>query len=49
MIPLDGQHRLAALGFAISGKDEKKNDIAGLTPKSSVASDTCTVILIRHG
>ena len=48
MIPLDGQHRLAALDFAISGKDEKKNDIAGLTPNPSVASDTCTVILIRH-
>ena len=25
MIPLDGQHRLAALDFAISGKDEKRN------------------------
>ena len=24
MVPLDGQHRLAALEFAISGKDEKK-------------------------
>jgi DNA sulfur modification protein DndB len=48
MIPLDGQHRLAALDFAISGKDEKKNDIKGLTPNPAVASDTCTVILIRH-
>lgn len=48
MIPLDGQHRLAALEFAISGKDEKKNDIKGLTPNPAVASDTCTVILIKH-
>ena len=48
MIPLDGQHRLAAIDFAISGKDEKKNDIKGLTPNPAVASDTCTVILIRH-
>jgi len=48
MIPLDGQHRLAALGFAISGKDERKNDIKGLTPNPRVAEDTCTVILIRH-
>ena len=48
MIPLDGQHRLAALDFAISGKDEKRNDIKGLTPNPAVASDTCTVILIRH-
>jgi len=48
MIPLDGQHRLAALEFAISGKDERKNDIKGLTPNPKVAEDTCTVILIRH-
>ena len=48
MIPLDGQHRLAALDFAISGKDEKKNDIKGLTPNPNVAADTCTVILLRH-
>jgi len=48
MIPLDGQHRLAALEFAISGKDEKKNDIKGLTPNAEVAADTCTVILIKH-
>ena len=48
MIPLDGQHRLAALDFAITGKDEKKNDIKGLKPNPAVAADTCTVILIRH-
>lgn len=48
MIPLDGQHRLAALDFAITGKDEKKNDIKGLKPNPEVAADTCTVILIRH-
>lgn len=48
LIPLDGQHRLAALEFAISGKDEKKNDIKGLSPNPEVARDTCTVILIKH-
>lgn len=48
MVPLDGQHRLAALEFAISGKDEKKNDIKGLSANPKVAADTCTVILIRH-
>lgn len=48
MIPIDGQHRLAALEFSISGKDERKNDIKGLTPNPKVAEDTCTVILIRH-
>ena len=48
MIPLDGQHRLAALEFAISGKDQKQADIKGLTPNPKVAEDTCTVIMIRH-
>ena len=48
MVPLDGQHRLAALKFAISGKDQRSEDIKGLTPNPDVASDTCTVILIKH-
>ena len=48
MVPLDGQHRLAALEFAITGKDEKKADIKGLSPNPKVAQDTCTVILIKH-
>jgi DNA sulfur modification protein DndB len=48
LIPLDGQHRLAALKFAISGRDEKSQDIKGLTPNPKVAEDTCTVILIEH-
>lgn len=48
MVPLDGQHRLAALDFAISGKNEKKQDIKGLEPNPQVANDSCTVILVRH-
>ena len=48
LVPLDGQHRLAAIRFAISGKDEKGKDIAGLTPNHDVASDLCTVILVRY-
>lgn len=48
LVPLDGQHRLAALKFAISGKDEKSKDIAGISPNLDVAKDSCTVILIRH-
>ena len=47
LIPLDGQHRLAALKFAISGKDEKGADIPNLVGNEDLARDTCTVILIR--
>ena len=48
LVPLDGQHRLAALQFAISGKDEKQQPIGGIAANSDVARDVCTVILIRH-
>ena len=48
LIPLDGQHRLAAIRFAITGKDEKGKDISGLAPNESVANDRCTVILVRY-
>ena len=48
LVPLDGQHRLAALRFAITGKDEKQQPISDLAPRSDVAKDVCTVILIRH-
>ena len=48
LVPLDGQHRLAALKFAISGKDEKQQPIPGLESRTDVAEDMCAVILIRH-
>ena len=48
MVPLDGQHRLAALAFAITGKDEKQQPIAGFQARVDVAEDVCTVILIKH-
>ena len=48
LVPLDGQHRLAALEFAITGKDEKQREIDTFEAKVEVASDDCTVILIRH-
>ena len=49
LVPLDGQHRLAALRFAISGKDEKQQPIEGLGEysPSDIAADACTVILVR--
>ena len=48
LVPLDGQHRLAALGFAISGKDEKQQPIPDFEARADVAEDVCTVMLIRH-
>jgi DNA sulfur modification protein DndB len=48
LVPLDGQHRLAAIRFAITGKDEKAKEISGLHPNLDVANDLCTVILIKH-
>ena len=48
LVPLDGQHRLAALRFAISGRDEKGKEIEGLTPNMDIANDHCTVILVKH-
>ena len=47
LIPLDGQHRLAALRFAISGKDERGNEIPGINGSSDLAKDACSVILVR--
>ncbi len=48
LVPLDGQHRLAALGFAMTGKDEKQQVIRNLEPRLDLAEDVCTVILIKH-
>lgn len=48
LVPLDGQHRLAAFRFAITGKDEKNRDIEGFPPNFDVAGDDVTVILIKH-
>jgi len=48
LVPLDGQHRLAALKFAISGKDERDNDITGINATFEVGNDDCTVILVKH-
>jgi DNA sulfur modification protein DndB len=48
LVPLDGQHRLAALQFAISGKDEKGEPIDGFSPNAAVASDLITLMFIKH-
>ena len=49
LVPLDGQHRLAALEFAITGRDEKQQPLSdNLEARADVAEDICTVMLIRH-
>lgn len=47
-VPLDGQHRVMALQFAITGKDQKGKPIEGLKPSTEVANDDVTMILLEH-
>lgn len=48
MVPLDGQHRLAAIRFAITGKDEKQQPLANYSANAEIAGDVCTVMVIEH-
>ena len=48
LVPLDGQHRLAAIQFALTGKDEKQKDIPGLEPNTALADDDVLLILVKH-
>jgi len=48
LVPLDGQHRLAAIKFAISGKDHNQNDIEGIEPNPELANDDVLLIMIKH-
>ena len=48
LIPLDGQHRLKALEFAIEGRDEKGKPIANFEPCSDLADEEVTVILVPY-
>ncbi len=48
LVPLDGQHRLAALKFAISGKDEKERDIEGINSNPALAGEDVCVIIMRY-
>jgi DNA sulfur modification protein DndB len=48
LVPLDGQHRLAALQFAITGKDEKQKELDNFTINPAVKEDDVTLILISH-
>jgi DNA sulfur modification protein DndB len=48
LVPLDGQHRLKALDFAMNGKDEKGIDITTFRPNAAIANDDITLILVKH-
>lgn len=48
LIPLDGQHRIKALHFAISGRDEHGKEIKGMKPDLSIADDDVVVILVPY-
>ena len=48
LVPLDGQHRLKAIKFALEGKDERDRDIPGLKPSTKLGQDDVTVILVPY-
>ena len=48
LVPLDGQHRLAALKFAISGKDEVGKDIPNIKYNSGLAEEDVCIIIVSY-
>lgn len=48
LVPLDGQHRLKAIEFAVTGRDERGRDIDGFTPCTDLAQEDVAVILVAY-
>lgn len=48
MAPLDGQHRLKALEFAMLGKDQRGKDIPGINVDPNLATEDISVILVPY-
>ena len=49
LVPLDGQHRIKAIEFAVSGRDERGREIASIeTPCTRLAQEDVTVILVPY-
>ena len=48
LVPLDGQHRLKAIEFAVTGRDERGRDIDDFTPCTHLAQEDVTVILVAY-
>ena len=47
-IPIDGQHRISAIQFALNGKDEKREPIPNMPPCPDLADEEITVILVPY-
>ena len=47
-VPLDGQHRLKAIEFAVRGRDENGRDIPNIKPCNELAEEDVTVILVAY-
>lgn len=48
LVPLDGQHRLKAIEFALTGRDEKARSIQGMVPCTELAQEDVTVVLVPY-
>ena len=48
LVPLDGQHRLKAIEFAVTGRDEKGREIADISPCTDLAQEDVTVVLVPY-
>ena len=48
LVPLDGRHRLKAIEFAITGRDENGRAIDGITPALEVGEDHIVVMLVAY-
>ncbi len=48
LVPLDGQHRLKAIEFAVTGRDEKMNPISNVKPCIELAQEDVTIILVAY-
>lgn len=46
LVPLDGQHRVKAIQFAITGKDEEGKDIKGLNSDPELGKEDISVLLV---
>lgn len=46
LVPLDGQHRIKAIDFAVRGRDNEDKEIAGFKPCTELAQEDITVILM---
>ena len=48
LIPVDGQHRIKAIQFAIEGKDEKSKDLGSGLSCPDLANDDVTVMVVPY-